>query len=31
MFEKFSTSRPTNTASRNKNRMSFFIIAVPYE
>jgi len=31
MLEKFSSSRPTNTDSRNINRISFFIIAVPYE
>ena len=29
MFEKFRASRPTNTDSRNINRISFFIIAVP--
>ena len=28
MFEKLSSSRPTNTDSRNINRISFFIIAV---
>jgi hypothetical protein len=30
MLEKFNISMPTSTDSRNKNRISFFIIAVPY-